>query len=157
MALQIAPWQPLPHASPCQRQPLWRQPRREAWGLLARSIPPGANACLQSHRPETPDRLLCPQPAALARQVPLPRRGCRAHVSRRSSRRCSQPCSSQAEPGAAGSQRRGSAGHVEGTRQLCGHRRRATPCVGITCRPEPLDLVCVLSSAFCVPLARQRR
>lgn len=61
------------------------------------------------------------------------------------------------EPGAAGFQCSGSAGHLEGRRQLCGHHGSATPHVGATCHPKPLDLFYVHSSIFCFHLARQRK
>lgn len=61
------------------------------------------------------------------------------------------------EWGPAGSQHSSSAGHLKGRRQLCRHCGSATPHVGITCHPKPLDLFYVHSSIFCFHLARQRR
>lgn len=67
-------------------------------GLLARSIPPGANTCLLSHQPKAQNRFPCPQLEAgrFWQSNSLVWRDCHAHASPRSRRGCSQPCSSQA-------------------------------------------------------------
>lgn len=161
--------------SVCQRQApsvtsLWRQCHREAWGLLARSIPPRANTCLQSHQTKIQDRLLCPQPEAgraSGRQVPLLRRGCCTRMSHRSNQGCSWPCGSQEpfrEVAAAEHQAGVGLAARAGSCRLSApwfsrtpRGEKATPRVSVTYHPKLLDLFYVHSSVFCFHLAKQRR